>query len=222
MSADRVRKPLRRGARARIRRREPRADESTANWWSTIPLSRCADRRGLLVLKILVGGQVHVEASGLRGGEERTVLQLSPASFESRLDHVVAERMPEWHGRSLVEQDSQTASRRNGETLARVLQHGIDLLARDAGKPREEFRHGGAPLEILEERAHRDARGAEYQLSAHLAGDALYGWALAPVEHAGSVFEDGDDGNGEAARLADTQSGAARIVVAAPAPCSNW
>ena len=65
-----------------------------------------------------------------------------------------------------------------------MLEDGIDLVAGNPRKPRQEIRDRCAAFEILEERAHRNARGPEQPLSAHLPGDAFDGWALVPIEHA--------------------------------------
>ena len=70
---------------------------------------------------------------------------------------------PERNGRTLIEQDPHTASRRNSKTLTRVLEDGIDLVAGNPRKPRQEIRDRCAAFEILEERAHRNAERSRHR-----------------------------------------------------------
>ena len=90
---------------------------------------------------------------------------------------------PERNGRTLIEQDPHIASRRNSKALTRVLEDGINLVAGYPWEPRQEIRNRCAAFEILEERAHRNARGPKQPFSADLSGDAFDGGALVPIEH---------------------------------------
>ena len=138
----------------------------------------------LLVPQILVGRDVELEARRLSLFDERAGLELRPATFERGFNGMITEGATERNGRSLVEQDSQIASSRHGQTLARMFENGIDLLPCHARKPLEELNDRGAPLEVLEERAYGHTRGAEQPLPADLPLNPFNRGALTPVEHA--------------------------------------
>ena len=58
-----------------------------------------------------------------------------------------------------------------------MLDDGVDLLARHAGKPFEKFLHCRAALDVLEQRAHRHASVLEEPGAADFSGDAFDGRA---------------------------------------------
>jgi hypothetical protein len=136
----------------------------------------------LLILKILIRRDKDVEARSLGSFDERAVLEIVPAAFERRLNAMLAERPPKRRWRALVKQNFQ-GSGRNGQALARVRQHRVDLRACNPGKPLEKIRDRGTPFEVLEERADGNARATEQPLATDLSGDALNSGAQAPVEH---------------------------------------
>jgi hypothetical protein len=61
---------------------------------------------------------------------------------------------------------------RRGEAPGGVLEHRLNLLARDAGEPVEELVDGGAGFEILEQRLHRHAGSLEEPDCTDRRGDA--------------------------------------------------
>ena len=65
----------------------------------------------------------------------------------------------------------------------RLLQYGLDLLARYARKPFEELGHGSAVLDIIEERAHGHASAAKYSRPACDPRVLFNDFAIAPVQH---------------------------------------
>jgi hypothetical protein len=111
------------------------------------------------------------------------VLEFTPASLERRLDAVFAECASERHGCSLIEQDSQTASRRGGQASTRMLEDRVDLIAGYAREPLQKLSDCRAAFEILEKRTRRNSRGAEQPFTAELSGHSFDNRTLAPVEH---------------------------------------
>lgn len=115
----------------------------------------------LLIPKILVGGDEHVEAHRFSGLDEHTVLKLGPAALERSFYSVGSERAPQWRGSALVEKNSQTPSRRDCKASARVFEHRIDLVPPYARKPLEEIRDRCTSFQVLEEGAHGHTRAPE-------------------------------------------------------------
>src|SRR5258708_2338589 len=97
------------------------------------------------------------------------------------------ERPAERGRRTLIEEEFQTASGRDSQALACVLQNRIDLSPGDARKPLQKVDHGGTALEILEESTHRHPRGTEQPFSADLARGALHRGTARPIEH-GAIY----------------------------------
>ena len=64
---------------------------------------------------------------------------------------------------ALIEQD--THLRGSERAACGVIEHRTNLAKRDARKPFDELRHGGAILQILKERGYGHARAAEYPLA---------------------------------------------------------
>jgi hypothetical protein len=64
-----------------------------------------------------------------------------------------------------------------------VLEHRIDLRARDARKPLEEIHDRSTAFEVLEEGANGNTGAAEQPLAADLSGNTLNSGTQAPVEH---------------------------------------
>jgi hypothetical protein len=129
----------------------------------------------LLTAEILVGGDQEIEFHRLSHLNELAILQLTPTTLEGRLDHVPFERVAKRSWRPLIEEELQIASGRNGQALAGVLQHRIDLRPSNTRKPLQELDDGGTPLEILKKGADGHPRPPEQPFSADLAWDALYG-----------------------------------------------
>ncbi len=94
-----------------------------------------------------------------------------------------AKRTSERRRCALIEEAVQSASGRDGHAAAGMVKHSIDLVARDAGKPRQEIRYRRAPFEILKECAHGYSRVAEEPFTTDLSRDAFDGGTLAPVKH---------------------------------------
>ncbi len=93
------------------------------------------------------------------------------------------ERTSQRSGSSLIEENSQMASRLYGEAAIRVLQNGINLLARDTGEPLKELIDRRPAFEVLEEGANGYTRRPEEPFTTDLSGDAFDGRAITPVEH---------------------------------------
>src|SRR5207244_10059436 len=71
----------------------------------------------------------------------------------------------------------------DNKALVGKLQDRLGSLFGHAGKPLQELIDGRAVLEVLEERAHRNACAAKQPRAADLAGHALHHRALTPIEH---------------------------------------
>ncbi len=65
----------------------------------------------------------------------------------------------------------------------RMLQHGANLLQRDAREPLDELRHECAVFEVLEQRRHGYPRTAKHPNTAHALRVALDGWTGRPIDH---------------------------------------
>ena len=153
--------------------------------------SQPASAEVLLIAKILVRGDQQVKVGGFGLLHQFPVLQLAPAALEGGLDDGAVNGAAQRHGRALIEEDLQTASGRNGEAMARVLEHSIHLCPRHAREPLEKLADGRPAFEILEEGAHGHTRGAEQLFSADLSGHAFYGRAFTPIEHGRKVLRMG-------------------------------
>ena len=64
-----------------------------------------------------------------------------------------------------------------------LLQHGLDLLAGDTGKPTQELVHRRAVFEVLKKSAHWHPSGFEHPGTAHLPGHPLDRRTLRPIQH---------------------------------------
>ena len=64
----------------------------------------------------------------------------------------------------MIEQDTHLCGSEGA--ACDVIEHGTNLVKRDARKPFDELRHGSAILEILEQRGHRHARATKYPSAA--------------------------------------------------------
>ena len=84
--------------------------------------------------------------------------------------------------RALIKQNLHTRWLRSFKAALRVLDHGVDLLARDARKPLEEVLNGGTALDVLEERLHRYTGTLEKPGAADFPGDTFNRWALTPIK----------------------------------------
>jgi hypothetical protein len=141
----------------------------------------------LLITKILVRRDQDLKPHRFGHLDELSILQLAPPTFERRFDDVPVEGAAEGGRCPLIEEEFQTASGRNRQALACVLQNGINLSSSDSGEPLQKVDDGGAALEILEEGTHRYARRAEQPFSADLAWDALHRGTTRPIEH-GAIY----------------------------------
>jgi hypothetical protein len=63
------------------------------------------------------------------------------------------------------------------------MQHGLDLLAGDTGKPGQELVHRGAAFEVLKKSAHRPSSGLENPGATHLLGHPFDRRTLSPMQH---------------------------------------
>src|SRR5438093_4258167 len=76
---------------------------------------------------------------------------------------------------------------RSGQTTPSVFEHGLDLLARHAGKPREKIIHASAIFEVFEQCFHGNARALEHPDAADFSGHPFDRWTLAPIKHDPSI-----------------------------------
>jgi hypothetical protein len=104
---------------------------------------------------------------------------------------VARERVTQWNGGALVEQDLHAVSTSGGEGLAEaafgVGEHAADLLSGDAREPLEELVDTGAILEVLEQRSDGDPRSFKEPHLADLARDPLDGRAATPIKRASTL-----------------------------------
>lgn len=75
-----------------------------------------------------------------------------------------------------------------------VLQYGLDLLTRHAREPFEELGHGGAILNVLEQRMNRHARTMKHPGAAYDAWDLLNCLTGAPIQHYYTLLRTRQDG----------------------------
>jgi hypothetical protein len=76
---------------------------------------------------------------------------------------------------------------RSGQTTPSVFEHGLDLLARHAGKPRETIIHTSAIFEVFEQCFYGYARALEHPDAADFSGHPLDRWTVAPIKHDPSI-----------------------------------
>lgn len=137
----------------------------------------------LLVAEILVRRDQCRKALGFGGTQELAVLQRLPTVLERRDDVVTRKGVAQWDWRALIEQDLHARRLRGFKAAPRVLDYGVNLLARDAWKPLDKFLDGSAALDVLEKRLDRHTGVPEKPGAADFPGDAFNRWALAPIEH---------------------------------------
>ena len=84
--------------------------------------------------------------------KELAVGEPGPTQLESCFDLMFGDVFLERAGRSLVEQDPHPDRALRGLYAAsRVLEDGVNLLARGAGEPLQKLVHRSAPFQILEQ-----------------------------------------------------------------------
>ena len=111
--------------------------------------SDSAIREILLIPEVRVGGEQHVEATGLRSREQFPVAQRRPALFESG-HHLMRGQVPsDRHWSALIEQNAHL--RRRQRAPGRMVENSLDLLQGDALKPFNKVGNRGAIFEILEQ-----------------------------------------------------------------------
>lgn len=99
------------------------------------------------------------------------------------------EMLPERERCALVEQDPHPARNSGGLNASScVLEHGVNLLASDAGKPFQELINCSAAFEILEQCAHRDSRATKNPCSTELLRVALDGFTGSPIQHGDTLL----------------------------------
>jgi len=138
----------------------------------------------LLIAKALIRCDEHLEVVCVRDPQEITISEGVPTALEYGVDVMSGQRMPEGNGHPLIEEDSHKRCSGVDETALCMLEHGVHLFTRHPGKPLQELLDGRVTFEVLEQRLHGHPRSFEEPGPTHLSGDALYGRALRPVEHA--------------------------------------
>ena len=68
-----------------------------------------------------------------------------------------------------------------------MFEHGLDLLARHARKPREKIIHASALFEVFEQCFHRYARALEHPDAADFSRRPFDRWTLSPIKHDTSI-----------------------------------
>ena len=81
-----------------------------------------------------------------------------------------------------------------GVSEAGVFEHGFDLLASHAGKPREKIIHASAIFEVFEECFHGYARALEHPGAADFSRNPLNCRTLTPFKHEPSIRPVTSDG----------------------------
>lgn len=88
--------------------------------------SDSAIREVLLIPEVRVGGEQHLEATGLRSPEQFPVAQRRPALFESGHYLVRAQVLSKRHRSALIKQNAHL--RRSQSAPGRMVKYGLDLL----------------------------------------------------------------------------------------------
>ena len=88
--------------------------------------SDSAIRGVLLIPEVRVGGEQHLEATGLRSPEKFPVAQRRPALFESGHYLVRAQVLSKRHRSALIKQNAHL--RRSQSAPGRMVKYGLDLL----------------------------------------------------------------------------------------------
>jgi hypothetical protein len=103
----------------------------------------------------------------------------------SSSDEVASQRIPQRSRRSLVEENphDHAKSSSHREALLGVPKDGLNLLARNAGKPLEKIVYPGAIFEIGEQRLDWNARSSENPGAADRTRISLNCRALTPIKH---------------------------------------
>jgi len=144
--------------------------------------------RILLVAEILVRCNQYIETR-LRSFQQGPVIELGPPQLKGGRYSVGWQCLPERRRCSMIAKRTRMArppailALSDGQTTLRVMQHGLDLLARHAREPVQEIVHPGTVFEILEQRPHRHTRAPDQPLAADPSGSALNGRAFAPIKH---------------------------------------
>ena len=81
-----------------------------------------------------------------------------------------------------------------GQTTLGVFEHGLDLLASHAGKPREKINHASPIFDVCEQGFHGYARALEHPGAADFPGQPLNTRTLTPIKHEPSIRPGTPDG----------------------------
>ena len=144
-------------------------------------------RKILLVAKVLIGRDDCRKAFGFGGVQQLAILQVLPTALKGCDNLMIGQCLPQRRWRALIEQKLHVGSGRFEAALG-VLEHGLDLLACDAGEPFEKLLYGRTAFDVLEERLHGHTGIFEKPGTADFSGNALYRRTLCPIEHGGHTM----------------------------------
>lgn len=140
-----------------------------------------SSRKILLVPKIGVGGNKHLESLLLSRTQQLTILQSGPPKLISRGDTVTCESLPQRNRCSLVKQDAHLCGQQC--RLGRVFQDVTSLRQGNAGEPLNELMDRRVFFEVLEERGNRNPRSSENPSTTNAIRVALDIGASRPINH---------------------------------------